>query len=198
MKKDGLEAPDIVYSYNIYVVLDQLSRLKDQDVRIPQDTLAGLRELVENNDEDLFIYFEEYVEKSGPAFIDSGDAWRSFVRFGKKAMEIYALSNKFKSTRSKVVKKKGADEELDEEDEAEQNEADATSQGNRRGEGDASSQSPSEPTVPIGGYGAIIDDGDATLDLRNWTECRSCGEPVDKAWDKCPSCFILKPSAISM
>jgi hypothetical protein len=56
--------------------------------------------MVDDNDEDLFIYFEEYLEKSGPVYQESGDAWRALLRFSKKAQVclypfhclVYALS----------------------------------------------------------------------------------------------------------
>jgi hypothetical protein len=99
-KKMGLKDRDIVYSYNIYVVLDQLARLDSQRDRIPPLVHAGLKKMVDDNDEDLFIYFEEYLEKSGPVYQESGDAWRALLRFSKKAQVclypfhclVYALS----------------------------------------------------------------------------------------------------------
>jgi len=37
-------------------------------------------------------------------------------------------------------------------------------------------------------YGKVIKDADGVLDLRNWTMCGECGEPVDRNWDRCPNC----------
>ena len=35
-------------------------------------------------------------------------------------------------------------------------------------------------------YGQVVDNG--TLDLQNWMACTGCRAPVEKSWDRCPSC----------
>ena len=73
-KLDALTEKDVCYSYNLYVILDQLARIApdakfgEMNVRLTPEELKGLKELVDENDEDLLIYFEEYVEKSGPVY----------------------------------------------------------------------------------------------------------------------------------
>jgi len=73
-KFDALTQDMITYSYNLYVMLDQLARVApdakhgETNVRLTPQELKGLKELVDENDEDLLIYFEEYVEKSGPVY----------------------------------------------------------------------------------------------------------------------------------
>ena len=84
------------------MVLDQLSRItpdanhESVKIRLTPEELEGLKKMVDQNDEDLLIYFEEYIEKSGPVYIESGQAYKAFRRFGKLAKDMYALSKNFK------------------------------------------------------------------------------------------------------
>ena len=92
-KQQHLTEESIVYSYNIYVVLDQLNRMADVKFKLDTSQLEGLKKMVNDNDEDIFIYFEEYVEKSGPVYRESGDAWKALNRFATKAKHIYSMSD---------------------------------------------------------------------------------------------------------
>jgi hypothetical protein len=38
------------------------------------------------------------------------------------------------------------------------------------------------------------EDEEGTLDLRNWTQCVVCGEPVEKSWERCPNCNKAWPA----
>lgn len=51
----------------------------------------GLKKLCEDNDEDLFVYFEEYVEKSGPVFPKSV-RFIAFDRFRERATAVFSRS----------------------------------------------------------------------------------------------------------
>lgn len=51
----------------------------------------GLKKLCEDNDEDLFVYFEEYVEKSGPVFPKSV-RFMAFDRFRERATAVFSRS----------------------------------------------------------------------------------------------------------
>lgn len=138
-KLDSLVEKDITYSYNLYVVLDQLSRINSKakcgevEVRLTPEELKGLKDMVDKNDEDLLIYFEEYVEKSGPVYIENGQAWKSFLRFGKMAKYLFALN-----ASTGKAKKKDTDAGDDEEEEdGEEEEEDG--EGGEGGEGDGKS-----------------------------------------------------------
>ena len=137
-KLDSLTANDITYSYNLYVVLDQLSRLNAEaesggvKVRLTPEELDILKKMVDDNDEDLLIYFEEYVEKSGPVYIESGQAWKSFLRFGKMAKEVHARSNRFRDAAGKSKKKGGGDDEEGEDGEN----SDEDEESDKQDEGD--------------------------------------------------------------
>ena len=139
-KLNSLVEKDITYSYNLYVVLDQLARINskakcgDEEVRLTPEELRGLKDMVDRNDEDLLIYFEEYVEKSGPVYIESGQAWKSFLRFGKMAKYLIALS--MKVTKGKVAK--GEDGEDEEEEEGREEDG----EDGEDGEGDGKSSCP--------------------------------------------------------
>jgi len=199
IKKRGLKEEDVVFSYNIYVVLDQLERLEDDTYKLIQVEHENLKKLVNDNDEDLFIYFEEYVEKSGPVFQPSGDAWRAFTRFAKKAKELYARSeynvNKKKTgDEHKEEKEDGEPEEEEEEEEEEgsvvidheDEEAEGGDEDEEEDDGDEGPRKVSKKSRVQ--YGEILEDNGGTLDLRNWQACTLCGEPVDKTWDRCPNC----------
>ena len=139
-KLDSLTDKDITYSYNLYVVLDQLARLNSEadfpfgsgeKIRLTPQELEILKKMVDDNDEDLLIYFEEYVEKSGPVYQASGLAWKSFCRFGKMAKEIYARSKRFANAKAPRKKNdedeeggEGADDEEENELEEEQDDDD--------------------------------------------------------------------------
>ena len=125
-KLNSLTDKDIVYSYNLYVVLDQLSRINAEadypvgtgnKIRLTPKQLEILKQLVDDNDEDLLIYFEEYVEKSGPVYIESGQAWRAFCRFGAMALDVCSRSKRFADAEGAQEKDKG--DEGDEEGSAE-------------------------------------------------------------------------------
>ena len=142
-KLDSLTDKDITYSYNLYVVLDQLARLNSEadfpfgsgeKIRLTPQELEILKKMVDDNDEDLLIYFEEYVEKSGPVYQASGLAWKSFCRFGKMAKEIYARSKRFANAKAPGKKKDGAEEggegaDDEEEDEIEEGKDDDDDEG---------------------------------------------------------------------
>ena len=120
-KLDSLTDSQITYSYNLYVVLDQLARIYssakcgETPVRLTPEEHKGLKSLVDENDEDLLIYFEEYVEKSGPVYIESGQAFKAFLRFGKNAKNVFARSKKFKAS-GKQEKDSGPDTEEDDDE----------------------------------------------------------------------------------
>jgi len=208
-KLNSLTDKDIVYSYNLYVVLDQLSRLNREadypegsgdKIRLTPQELEILKQMVDDNDEDLLVYFEEYVEKSGPVYIESGQAWKAFCRFGKMAKAVHARSKRFGDAKEG---KKGQGDEDGEGDDAKEDEEEMEGE---EGEGDdddegAGPESDEDDDAPGGaaarisiGYGEAMEDEDGVLDLQDWSECVLCGEPVDNSWERCPTCGKKNPS----
>eukprot|EP00291_Cryptomonas_curvata_P011554 CAMPEP_0172178204 /NCGR_PEP_ID=MMETSP1050-20130122/15890_1 /TAXON_ID=233186 /ORGANISM="Cryptomonas curvata, Strain CCAP979/52" /LENGTH=2219 /DNA_ID=CAMNT_0012850865 /DNA_START=81 /DNA_END=6737 /DNA_ORIENTATION=+ len=104
-KTPKLKSEDLVFSYNIYVVLDQLLRLDSELDPIDDTCHAVLKKLVEEDDEDLFVYFEEYVERSGPDYSKEEQS-KTMLRFKKKAFNIYSRSPHFKEKSSNPAAKK--------------------------------------------------------------------------------------------
>ena len=51
----------------------------------------SLKFLIEDNDEDLYTYFEEYVEMSGEDFSEK-DRWTALKKFARRAHEVAARS----------------------------------------------------------------------------------------------------------
>lgn len=106
-KLDALTEKDICYSYNLYVILDQLARIApdakygETNVRLTPEELKGLKELVDENDEDLLIYFEEYVEKSGPVY-EGDPRWKGAGCAKKSSVSLYELVLGFCSSDSIV------------------------------------------------------------------------------------------------
>ena len=85
-------------------MLDQLARLDADKDRISEEQHEGLKKLCLDNDEDIFVYFEEYVEKSGPVYQNKiNEAYKAFVRFGRKAKDVYARS-KYGNQKKKAAK----------------------------------------------------------------------------------------------
>jgi len=203
-KLNSLTAGDLTYSYNLYVVLDQLARINPEakhgetEIRLSKDDLNGLKKMVDENDEDLLVYFEEYVEKSGPVYIDNGQAYKAFCRFGKVAKDMYTLSKHFKKADGKKGgKKEEGQEEEDEDEEAEDADADADADAEGTGPGgeeDDDEGGGGGNRISIGFGEAIETDEGGILDLRNWSECCLCGEPVDNSWERCPTCGKKNPS----
>lgn len=86
------------------VVLDQLARLEAEKDRLSEAEHDGLKKLCLDNNEDIFVYFEEYVEKSGPVFQNKlNEAYKAFVRFGRKAKDVFARS-KYGKQKKKTAK----------------------------------------------------------------------------------------------
>ena len=199
-KMDSLTDSQITYSYNLYVVLDQLARINsnaksgETPVRLTPTELKGLKDLVDENDEDLLVYFEEYVEKSGPVYIESGQAFKAFLRFGKCAKDIFARSKKFKASSPAGGDQDGGDK--DEDEDADQDDEDENGEQDEEdtGEKDEGDHVDGPNAIEIG-FGEALEDEDGVLDLRNWSECVLCGEPVDNSWERCPTCGKKHPSA---
>jgi len=206
--KNLLKNEDVQYSYNIYVVLDQLSRMEQDKDRISAEEHKRLKQLCEDNNEDLFVYFEEYVEKSGPVYqkMRGNEAFKAFIRFGKRAKEVYSRSKYNDKKKSKKNKTENEEEEDGEGHEYDHYVDDEHEDDEMRHDDESAGQSEvgselrelvdirhtaSDAEVPKDAeeaYGHVLEDEKGILDLRNWTTCAQCGDPVDRAWGKCPNC----------
>ena len=82
------------------------------------------------------------------------------------------------------------DEDADQDNEDENGEQDEEDTG-EKDEGDHVDG----PNAIEIGFGEALEDEDGVLDLRNWSECVLCGEPVDNSWERCPTCGKKHPSA---
>ena len=125
--------------------------------------------------------------------IESGQAYKAFLRFGKCAKDIFARSKKFKASSPAGGDQDGGDrdeeEDADEDDGDENGEHDQEETG-KKVEGDLVD----DPNAIEIGFGEALEDEDGVLDLRNWSECVLCGEPVDNSWERCPTCGKKHPS----
>ena len=202
-KLTSLTEQDITYSYNLYVVLDQLARINQEakgpsndPVRLTPKELKDVKSLVDANDEDLLIFFEEYIEKSGPEYVVTGGAWKAFLRFGMHVKDVHARS---------FGKKAGAQGEIDAEVDGDKDKKEAIDKEPDASGGDDDAGGEDDDVDPDGdgggaaqrisiGYGEAMEDDEGVLDLQNWSECVLCGEPVDNSWDRCPTCGKKNPS----
>ena len=206
-KTPALKSEDLVFSYNIYVVLDQLSRLDSELEPIDEKCHSVLKKLVEEDDEDLFVYFEEYVERSGPDY-SKEEQCRTLLRFKKKAQSIYSRSTHFKLSDANASNRKTdskrrqstlsqpegygvgiqlgagamAEDAASDEDQQTEEESEGLEEQTLESEADDTGASDAGDDL----YGQVVDNG--TLDLQNWMACTGCRAPVEKSWDRCPSC----------
>jgi len=214
-KTGSINKNTVTYSYNIFVMLDQLKNIDDPDMMLAPSEYLALKLLIEDNDEDLYAYFEEYVETSGEDFA-AKDRWTALKKFARRAHEVSARSE-YQSKSQKDIAKKiqevsgrkpaaggggddGGDEEDDDEAGSEEgDDGDADEEGEEDEPQDDAEEALAEDMDAAGGtapkgidhvYGNVVDVGDGTgvLDLRDWMACPECAEPVNKNWQACPTC----------
>jgi len=214
----SIKQSNITYSYNIFVMLDQLKNIDDAEMMLAPSEYLNLKFLIEDNDEDLYTYFEEYVENSGDD-ISPKERWLVLQKFARRAHEVAARSeyqNAAASDRKLKRFKKGGgdggddggegggeeedDEEDDEEDEGEPEDGDEEAEDALMDDLEEAAGGGNKAPEGIDHvYGSVVDtgDGQGILDLRDWMACDSCSEPVNKNWQTCPSCnaHITEPAA---
>jgi len=188
-----------IFSYNIFVILEQLTRIEGDS--LSQRECAILKKLVEDNDEDLFTYFEEYVETAGEQF-DRPHRWRAMLDFAARAKIVVSQSEYVKNNDGEDKPAKGAEgdgnegegEEEDaaawpKKDEEDEPEEEAKDDEEALEEDLETAQFVTKSRASQQPYGQHVRlDGDTVLDLRGWRGCDSCGEPVNETWDQCPNC----------
>ena len=113
--------------------------------------------------------------------------------------DVYSRSSYANEGKSDEPKEEEGPEDADEdegvatdtESEEEEEEADAERE-EEEGEENGDEIRPAAPSKPA--FGEVIEDEEGTLDLRNWTQCVVCGEPVEKSWERCPNCNKAWPA----
>jgi len=89
-----------------------------------------------------------------------------------------------------------ADQEEDSEQDSDDDEGGEGDEGEGPEEEEGDTEKADRPGSGKGGirasskveFGEVMEDEQGLLDLRNWSQCGLCGEPVDKNWDRCPNC----------
>uniref|UniRef100_A0A7S0F1Q4 Ion transport domain-containing protein n=1 Tax=Hanusia phi TaxID=3032 RepID=A0A7S0F1Q4_9CRYP len=181
-KKTKVKKNNIIYSYNIFVMIDQLSNLDDEGKVLDPKAANTLKLLVEQNDEDLFTYFEEFVEASGEDLEEKDKRYYNLLAFADRAKEI--ASRSMQMEKKMELKDEGSDaEELgpgeDEDGEDRKTTALAT---------DLKFATEVPQNAEDVDRGDILPTEQEVIDLTNWKACEECGEPVEIDWDVCPQC----------
>eukprot|EP00961_Rhodomonas_salina_P231137 3122402-Rhodomonas_salina.3 len=76
---------NFVHSLRLEDVLEQLRRLENKQARLTAQELQLLKQLTASNDEDLFVFFEEYVMQSAEKGQPSDKTWNALLRFARAA-----------------------------------------------------------------------------------------------------------------